>query len=91
MPLRISRFDFGGRPLPSSRSLRFGNMGSIIAHCSSDNSSRFAIYEKYMTLLQCTSHFFIFEIASNIITLSCVCKAAEDIFWHPDKNFHILS
>ena len=65
MPLRISRFDFGGRPLPSSRILRFGNMGSINAHCSSDNSSRFAIYEKYMTFLQSTSHFFIFEIASS--------------------------
>jgi len=42
-----------------------GNMGSINAHCSSDSSSRFAIYEKYMTFLQSTSHFFIFEIGSR--------------------------
>jgi hypothetical protein len=31
----------------------------------SDSSSRFAMYEKYMTFLQSTSHFFIFEMASR--------------------------
>jgi hypothetical protein len=31
----------------------------------SDNSSRLAMYEMYMTELQSTSHFFIFEMASN--------------------------
>jgi hypothetical protein len=40
-------------------------MGSMNAHCSSDSSSRFALYEKYMTFLQSTSHFFIFEIGSS--------------------------
>jgi hypothetical protein len=65
MPLRISRLDLGGRPLPSSRVLCLGNMGSIRAHCSSDNSSRLAMYEMYMTELQSTSHFFIFETASR--------------------------
>jgi hypothetical protein len=42
-------------------------MGSMNAHCSSDSSSRFAIYEKYMTFLQSTSHFFISEIGSKKI------------------------
>lgn len=43
MPLRTSRFERQGRPLPSSRFGNSGSKGSRIAHCSSVNSSPRAI------------------------------------------------
>ena len=67
-----SRLVRRGRPLPSARRFGFGNNGSIIDHCMSDSSSRFAMYEKYMTFLQSTSHFFIFEIASTLFKKTAV-------------------
>jgi hypothetical protein len=43
MPLRTSRFERQGRPLPSSRLGNSGSRGSRIAHCSSVSSSPRAI------------------------------------------------
>jgi hypothetical protein len=45
----------------------------------SDSSSRFAMYEKYMTFLQSTSHFFIFEMASiYILSISLLFLSCKD-------------
>jgi hypothetical protein len=67
IPLTISRFDRRGRPLPSARTFCLGMRDSIYVHCISVNSSRGVIVcKRYMTLWQSTSHFFIFETASNI-------------------------
>jgi len=47
----------------------FGSKGSMSTHWMSDNSSRLAMYEMYMTELQSTNHFFIFEMASSQLEL----------------------
>ena len=47
MPLRTSRVSFHGLPRPSSRRGGGGMRGSMMAHCSSVNSSRLAIFADF--------------------------------------------